>query len=238
MQPDNESKSGFTLVELLVVIAVISLLMGILMPVINRAKSIAAEKVCASNLRQVNFALIIYAQDDGNGRYPLEPTEHNPHQGLLEKLKAYKDNGLMEAFYCTQDKFSEKFASNPNYVPKGGIDSVIDTPQNHQLGNIGYIYWSFEENKKEADGKTWRDPKYFLPRQLLLTGIRWLANPKPPLKLPKAQIGQQWVMSDFFRKKAPFPHGRKKGSLGGGLNVVFLDGHVDLVKGRPRESYR
>ena len=57
-------KDGFTLVELLVVIAIIALLMGILIPVLAKARSLAAEKSCASNLRQVNFVLVMYANDE------------------------------------------------------------------------------------------------------------------------------------------------------------------------------
>ena len=240
MRPDSRLKDGFTLIEILMVISIIGLLLAILLPALHKARFRANELACASNLRQMNLALIAYAHDDNNGRYPLEPTEHNPHTGLLEKLGAYKDEGLLKAFYCPQAKYMEKFAQNPDkYVPKGGIDSVVDTPENRQIGNITYIYWSFSTNKKESDGKTWRDPKFFYPRALRLDGIRWLAEPydeKHPL--PKAQPSERWVVSDFFRKKAPFPHGRKPGSREGGVNVTFLDGHVSRVYKRPRDSYR
>jgi len=83
MQRDSRLKVGFTLVELLVVIGIIVLLMTIIVPVLRKARALAGEKVCASNLRQLNFALMMYAGDDDFSRYPLEPTEHNPHLGLL-----------------------------------------------------------------------------------------------------------------------------------------------------------
>ena len=69
--------NAFTLVELLVVIAIIALLMGILLPALRKARFQANEVVCASNLRQVNLVLIVYAHDN-NSRYPLEQTEYNP----------------------------------------------------------------------------------------------------------------------------------------------------------------
>ena len=77
MRGHNQFKVGFTLIEILVVISILSLLMAILIPALHKARFRVRETVCASNLRQVNLALIMYAHDDGNSRYPLEPTEHN-----------------------------------------------------------------------------------------------------------------------------------------------------------------
>jgi len=250
MQNQNRLKVGFTLIELLVVIAVIALLMGILVPVLRKVRFRANETSCLSNLRQVNLALIMYANDDSKNFYPLEPTEHNPHHGLLEKLNAYRDSGLIEAFYCPQAKFLEQFANDPNGgVPPGGVDSVIDTPQNRIVGNITYIYWSYRANKQELDGSTWRDPTYYLPRQLTLHGMEahrsWLGNTsKSKIQDERyrfcrnASPAEIWVVCDFFRKKGIFPHGRKPGQTEGGVNVNFLAGHVGRVSKRPRDSYR
>ena len=58
----NKGK-GFTLVELLVVISVTALLMGILMPVLGRAKNIAKRTACQSNLRQIGIAFRAYLDD-------------------------------------------------------------------------------------------------------------------------------------------------------------------------------
>jgi prepilin-type N-terminal cleavage/methylation domain-containing protein/prepilin-type processing-associated H-X9-DG protein len=55
-------RRGFTLVELLVVIGVIALLVGILLPVLGRARESANRAVCLSNLRQTHQALLLYAQ--------------------------------------------------------------------------------------------------------------------------------------------------------------------------------
>ena len=103
MRKIGHLKVGFTLVELLVVIAIISLLMGIMLPTLRRVKALAAEKSCASNLRQINFALVMYANDDDKGRYPLEPTEHNPHPDLLKKLSAYKE-ALLNLFTASRPR--------------------------------------------------------------------------------------------------------------------------------------
>ena len=62
--------TGFTLVELLVVIAVIALLMALLMPGLRKAKEAVAVAVCASNLDQMHTALHAGLVDRHNGRLP------------------------------------------------------------------------------------------------------------------------------------------------------------------------
>ena len=55
--------SGFTLVELLVTIAVISILIGILVPAIAGARRAGQRAVCSSNIRQIHMANELYAED-------------------------------------------------------------------------------------------------------------------------------------------------------------------------------
>lgn len=61
MASRSTRQTGFTLVELLVVIGVIAALLGILLPAMGRARESARRVQCASNLKQVYSALQMYA---------------------------------------------------------------------------------------------------------------------------------------------------------------------------------
>ena len=85
----NGYRSGFTLVELLVVISIIAMLAGLLLPAINAARENGRRIQCVSNQRQIAFALINH--DATKGSFPA----------LRAPLRSYVDPWAGDAYLNT-----------------------------------------------------------------------------------------------------------------------------------------
>ncbi|MBC8523294.1 type II secretion system protein, partial [PVC group bacterium] len=71
---NNKHKNfGFTIVELLVVISIIALLVGILVPAVNKARDTAKMTQSKSNLHQVTIAMSNYSADWNGDHYTTAP---------------------------------------------------------------------------------------------------------------------------------------------------------------------
>ena len=75
-------RKGFTLVELLVVMAIISLLAAMLLPALARARVEARKTACRSNIKQVGNALQMYLNDSA-GEWPSVQDDSSATLALL-----------------------------------------------------------------------------------------------------------------------------------------------------------
>lgn len=69
--PARRARRGFTLVELLTVVAIVGVLAGIVIPVIGKARESAHSSACASNLRQIAAAALLYAGENKGRLMPV-----------------------------------------------------------------------------------------------------------------------------------------------------------------------
>src|SRR5205809_4904335 len=124
-------KRAFTLVELLVVIAIITVLLAILLPVLGRAREQARRVQCASNLRQITQAWLMYA-DNNQGLLPA----------AAAKISAYPHDWLIWFKPLTQTKLDQSALAPYLGRPLNAMlfRCPSDDWQAHKVldGNIGF----------------------------------------------------------------------------------------------------
>jgi prepilin-type N-terminal cleavage/methylation domain-containing protein/prepilin-type processing-associated H-X9-DG protein len=102
----RERPSAFTLVELLVVIGIISILIGILLPVMSRAREAANNTKCLANLRTLGQAMVMYSNTSKDWLPNMNPpgTVNDP-AATTAVLVALNRNHIRAAatFHCPSD---------------------------------------------------------------------------------------------------------------------------------------
>src|SRR5208283_4511284 len=103
-------KTAFTLVELLVVIAVIGIVAALLLPALNAAKTQAKKTTCLDNLKQINAALRMYYDDSNDASPTAFYPEGTPMGDYKERIMSYvglkgHSSPLDMIFACPADTF-------------------------------------------------------------------------------------------------------------------------------------
>lgn len=105
----NRMGQGFTLVELLVAIAIITVLASLLLPALSRAKGAARRTACANNLRQLRLATAIYTTES-EGKFPAR---NLPNYWPSQLQPEYSD---LKVLVCPSDIQTNYPASATNHV--------------------------------------------------------------------------------------------------------------------------
>jgi prepilin-type N-terminal cleavage/methylation domain-containing protein len=87
-KPAGGAKSeqlGFTLIEMMIVVAIIAILVSILVPNFVRARAQAQTSACESNLKEIATAIELFQTD--NDRYPSGGTVNSDNDELEPYLK-------------------------------------------------------------------------------------------------------------------------------------------------------
>jgi len=160
-------KHGFTLVELLVVIGIIALLIGILLPALNKARQQANSIWCLSNLRTFGQAISMYATFN-QGRLPIsywdgltDPNKTGTDWGweILPYLKkgsdgtyAGQDPGVAWQLYKDKDTVSGTYADSEK-VQTYGVHPTLCRFSDGPLGADGNRISGLARPGPQDDGK-------------------------------------------------------------------------------------
>jgi len=220
-----EARGGFTLVELLVVIAVIALLAGFLLPVLSRSKASARRVKCVSNLHQLGVAAQMFWNDHDGDCFRFGPVRTNG--GLLYWFGWIDGPQVPEGqrrFDVTQGELWPYYEgrgvdlcpsfdyNSPYYKPKArgasygyGYNLHLSAPPSRPRVNLGQLTNA---------------------AQLVIFADAAQVNDFQPPASPTNPLFEEWYYVNTYEPTAHFRHR-------GAANAVFGDGHVELERPVP-----
>lgn len=130
----QSQRVGFTLIEMLVVLAIIMLLMGLLLPAVQRVREAGHRMSCANNLKQIGLALHLYHND----YHRLPPSRMLDRRGTwfvlilpyMEQQSLYSLWDLNRTYYqqpeAARKGLVKSYFCPTRRTPGSGVDFSID----------------------------------------------------------------------------------------------------------------
>jgi len=201
-------RRGFTLVELLVVIAVIAILLALLLPAYTHAREPAREIMCINQVKQINAAVIMYA-DDQSDAIRTSPNEYQIYFSYKDFIRPYLarrgSDTNDQLFDCPADDF------------KCTMPAIQDFFQPEPVAGRGFYhlkqthYSSYFLNAAAGNSKNTR-----------LVGKSFSSLPEPSRLVMASELSAAIGLS-AHRREHSGPFNNAKNVMG------FVDGHVSFV---------